>query len=119
MVRLMGPVAGMHVLEAPSVPCCMKRLSSILTILCNCSSPSAQLSTHTFGDDIMRRYRAPEILLGSTKYTYGVDTWSAGALPPNFVIWLVYTLRRNTYAVQLRQCLPCPRTDEGDARAVR
>ena len=27
-----------------------------------------------------RWYRAPEILLGSTKYTYGVDMWSSGAL---------------------------------------
>ncbi|KAK9839690.1 hypothetical protein WJX81_006382 [Elliptochloris bilobata] len=27
-----------------------------------------------------RWYRAPEILLGSTKYTYGVDTWSAGCI---------------------------------------
>jgi hypothetical protein len=26
-----------------------------------------------------RWYRAPEILLGSPKYTYGVDMWSAGA----------------------------------------
>ena len=25
-----------------------------------------------------RWYRAPEILLGSTKYTYGVDMWSCG-----------------------------------------
>ena len=29
-----------------------------------------------------RWYRAPEILLGSTKYTYGVDMWSSGALAP-------------------------------------
>ena len=28
-----------------------------------------------------RWYRAPEILLGSPHYTYGVDMWSAGALP--------------------------------------
>jgi mitogen-activated protein kinase 15 len=27
-----------------------------------------------------RWYRAPEILLGSAKYTYGVDMWSAGVL---------------------------------------
>lgn len=27
-----------------------------------------------------RWYRAPEILLGSSKYTYGVDMWSAGEL---------------------------------------
>ena len=27
-----------------------------------------------------RRYRAPEMLLGSTKYTYGVDMWSAGCI---------------------------------------
>ena len=27
-----------------------------------------------------RWYRAPEILLGSTCYTYGVDLWSSGAL---------------------------------------
>ena len=26
-----------------------------------------------------RWYRAPEILLGSTRYTYGVDMWSSGA----------------------------------------
>lgn len=26
-----------------------------------------------------RWYRAPEILLGSPKYTFGVDMWSAGA----------------------------------------
>eukprot|EP00959_Pyramimonas_sp_CCMP1952_P152725 3195417-Pyramimonas_sp.AAC.2 len=26
------------------------------------------------------RYRAPEILLGSTKYTYGVDMWSSGCI---------------------------------------
>ena len=25
-----------------------------------------------------RWYRAPEILLGSTRYTYGVDLWSSG-----------------------------------------
>ena len=25
-----------------------------------------------------RWYRAPEILLGSTRYTYGVDMWSCG-----------------------------------------
>lgn len=25
-----------------------------------------------------RWYRAPEILLGSTKYTFGVDMWSSG-----------------------------------------
>lgn len=25
-----------------------------------------------------RWYRAPEILLGSSKYTYGVDMWSSG-----------------------------------------
>ena len=28
-----------------------------------------------------RWYRAPEILLGSPHYTYGVDMWSAGAPP--------------------------------------
>ena len=28
-----------------------------------------------------RWYRAPEILLGSTKYTFGVDMWSAGETP--------------------------------------
>ena len=28
-----------------------------------------------------RWYRAPEILLGSPHYTYGVDMWSAGAAP--------------------------------------
>mmetsp|Transcript_27265 Transcript_27265/g.12703 ORF Transcript_27265/g.12703 Transcript_27265/m.12703 type:complete len:148 (+) Transcript_27265:168-611(+) len=27
-----------------------------------------------------RWYRAPEILLGSTKYTYGVDMWSLGCI---------------------------------------
>ena len=27
-----------------------------------------------------RWYRAPEILLGSTRYTYGVDMWSAGCI---------------------------------------
>merc|ERR1712025_1116510 len=27
-----------------------------------------------------RWYRAPEILLGSTKYTFGVDMWSAGCI---------------------------------------
>jgi mitogen-activated protein kinase 15 len=27
-----------------------------------------------------RWYRAPEILLGSTKYTFGVDMWSSGKL---------------------------------------
>ncbi|GFH31910.1 mitogen-activated protein kinase [Haematococcus lacustris] len=27
-----------------------------------------------------RWYRAPEILLGSTKYTYGVDMWSSGCI---------------------------------------
>lgn len=26
------------------------------------------------------RYRAPEILLGSTKYTFGVDMWSSGCI---------------------------------------
>ena len=26
-----------------------------------------------------RWYRAPEILLGSSRYTYGVDMWSSGA----------------------------------------
>jgi serine/threonine protein kinase len=29
---------------------------------------------------VPRRYRAPEILLGSTKYTYGVDMWSSGCI---------------------------------------
>ena len=28
-----------------------------------------------------RWYRAPEILLGSPQYTYGVDMWSAGTPP--------------------------------------
>ena len=28
-----------------------------------------------------RWYRAPEILLGSTRYTYGVDLWSSGEAP--------------------------------------
>ena len=28
-----------------------------------------------------RWYRAPEILLGSTRYTYGVDLWSSGQAP--------------------------------------
>ncbi len=32
-----------------------------------------------------RWYRAPEILLGSTKYTYGVDMWSSGAPAPSHV----------------------------------
>jgi mitogen-activated protein kinase 15 len=27
-----------------------------------------------------RWYRAPEILLGSTRYTFGVDTWSSGCI---------------------------------------
>ena len=41
-----------------------------------------------------RWYRAPEILLGSPKYTYGVDMWSTGARtapcacdPPACCIW--------------------------------
>lgn len=29
-----------------------------------------------------RWYRAPEILLGSSKYTYGVDMWSSGESRP-------------------------------------
>jgi mitogen-activated protein kinase 15 len=29
-----------------------------------------------------RWYRAPEILLGSSRYTYGVDMWSSGAICP-------------------------------------
>jgi mitogen-activated protein kinase 15 len=29
---------------------------------------------------VFGRYRAPEILLGSTKYTYGVDMWSSGCI---------------------------------------
>lgn len=29
---------------------------------------------------LVTRYRAPEILLGSTKYTFGVDMWSSGCI---------------------------------------
>jgi serine/threonine protein kinase len=44
----------------------------------------SQLNTHDGHNPILtdyvatRWYRAPEILLGSTKYTYGVDMWSCG-----------------------------------------
>jgi len=31
-----------------------------------------------------RWYRAPEILLGSPHYTFGVDLWSSGESPPLF-----------------------------------
>jgi len=46
----------------------------------------SQLNTHDGHNPILtdyvatRWYRAPEILLGSTKYTYGVDMWSAGCI---------------------------------------
>ena len=46
------------------------------------------IATPAFGCQVLtdyvatRWYRAPEILLGSPKYTYGVDMWSAGAPPP-------------------------------------
>ena len=33
-----------------------------------------------------RWYRAPEILLGSTRYTYGVDMWSAGCILAELLI---------------------------------
>src|SRR4051812_21630678 len=39
-----------------------------------------------------RRYRAPEILLGSTKYTKGVDMWSIGCILVRF-FWP--SVRRN------------------------
>ncbi len=37
-------------------------------------------STHPILTDYVatRWYRAPEILLGSTRYTFGVDMWSSG-----------------------------------------
>lgn len=38
-----------------------------------------------------RWYRAPEILLGSTKYTYGVDMWSSGA---SIAILIIHTWYR-------------------------
>ncbi|KAG1674149.1 hypothetical protein FOA52_015780 [Chlamydomonas sp. UWO 241] len=46
----------------------------------------SQLNTHDGHNPILtdyvatRWYRAPEILLGSTKYTYGVDMWSCGCI---------------------------------------
>lgn len=46
----------------------------------------AQLEEETTASPILtdyvatRWYRAPEILLGSTKYTYGVDMWSSGCI---------------------------------------
>ena len=46
----------------------------------------AQLHTEEGNNPILtdyvatRWYRAPEILLGSTKYTFGVDMWSAGCI---------------------------------------
>jgi mitogen-activated protein kinase 15 len=46
----------------------------------------AQLHTEDGSNPILtdyvatRWYRAPEILLGSTKYTFGVDMWSAGCI---------------------------------------
>ena len=39
------------------------------------------ISTQVLTDYVATRwYRAPEILLGSSKYTYGVDMWSAGCI---------------------------------------
>jgi serine/threonine protein kinase len=35
---------------------------------------------HKLFQSLALRYRAPEILLGSTKYTYGVDMWSSGCI---------------------------------------
>uniref|UniRef100_A0A7S0S0X2 Mitogen-activated protein kinase n=1 Tax=Chlamydomonas leiostraca TaxID=1034604 RepID=A0A7S0S0X2_9CHLO len=46
----------------------------------------SQLNAHDGHNPILtdyvatRWYRAPEILLGSTKYTYGVDMWSSGCI---------------------------------------
>jgi serine/threonine protein kinase len=41
---------------------------------------SGMQPTHPILTDYVatRWYRAPEILLGSTKYTFGVDMWSSG-----------------------------------------
>jgi len=37
-----------------------------------------------------RWYRAPEILLGSTRYTFGVDMWSSGKLYRSQVVAAAY-----------------------------
>ena len=48
-----------------------------------------------------RWYRAPEILLGSSKYTFGVDMWSSGEVsPPAGCLHLVGLL----HSVPCRQC---------------
>ena len=41
-----------------------------------------------------RWYRAPEILLGSSRYTHGVDMWSSGAL----LLWRT-TSQRSRHAL--------------------
>jgi len=54
---------------------------------------------------VRRRYRAPEILLGSTRYTYGVDMWSAGApRPPSRRRTLRAAARGHTAAQLRRMC---------------
>ncbi len=50
-----------------------------------------------------RWYRAPEILLGSSRYTYGVDMWSCGApsLKPALASWQRWLPRRLVGCAQL------------------
>ncbi|XP_054714389.1 cyclin-dependent kinase 10-like [Uloborus diversus] len=43
---------------------------------CSCKASSGDLSPHV----VSRWYRPPEILFGSTKYTYTVDIWSSGCV---------------------------------------
>ena len=61
--------------------CTLTCLSSV-AVHGDCGLPCGMFAHMGDGVCVTRRYRAPEILLGSTKYTYGVDTWSAGALLP-------------------------------------
>ena len=45
-----------------------------------CCHRTLVLSSEIHPPTLHRWYRAPEILLGSTKYTYGVDMWSSGCI---------------------------------------
>lgn len=39
-----------------------------------------------------RWYRAPEILLGSTRYTFGVDMWSSGKQQLKLQLWSIVVM---------------------------
>ena len=56
----------------------VRAVAALGTGKCAMAMPSTGMHAGTHG--YARRYRAPEILLGSTAYHLGVDMWSVGCI---------------------------------------